>query len=61
MIMCGIKRSTPTHENFIGDLDEFRLEGEPRSAEWIKACYDDQRGGLTLISFHPAGTMMIIR
>ena len=46
---------------FTGGLDELRLETVGRSAEWIKACYDDQRGGLTMISFHPAGTMMSIR
>ena len=46
---------------FKGGVDELRLETVGRSADWIKACYDDQRGALTVLSFHPAGTIMSIR
>ena len=46
---------------FTGGMDELRLETVGRSADWIKACYDDQRGALTTISFHPAGTLMSFR
>ena len=46
---------------FRGGLDELRLETVGRSADWIKACYDDQRGALTAISFHPAGIIVSFR
>ena len=58
-LMLG--RSPSELNLFTGGLDELRLETVGRSAEWIKACYDDQRGGLTTISFHPAGTLMSFR
>lgn len=43
----------PNNECFRGDIDEFRIEGEPRSADWIKACYQTQfarRGRLTRLA-----------
>ena len=46
---------------FKGGLDELRLETVGHSAAWFKACYDDQRGALTTISFHPVGTLMSFR
>ena len=50
---------TPNYENFIGDIDEFRLEGEPRSADWIRACYQTQfarRGNVTRLTPPAFGT-----
>ena len=56
-----VGRSPGGGDLFKGGLDELRLETVGRSADWIKACYDDQRGALTTISFHPAGSVMSIR
>ena len=36
--------STTRTQSFYGLLDEFRIENEPRSADWIYASYRNQRG-----------------
>ncbi|MBR2839624.1 MAG: LamG domain-containing protein, partial [Kiritimatiellae bacterium] len=46
---------------FKGGLDELRLETTGRSAEWIKACYDDQRGAFTEVRIRPIGAVISIR
>ena len=56
-----VGRSPGGGDLFKGGLDELRLETVGRSADWIKACYDDQRGALTTISFRPAGIIMSLR
>ena len=56
-----VGRSPGGGDLFKGGLDELRLETVGRSADWIKACYDDQRGALTAISFHPAGIIVSLR
>ena len=43
-LTMGSQRWAPTAESFYGDLDEFRMELEPRSADWIYASYRTQRG-----------------
>lgn len=40
----GSERWAPSTKSFYGDLDEFRIELEPRSADWIYANYRTQRG-----------------
>ncbi|MBQ3288636.1 MAG: DUF2341 domain-containing protein [Kiritimatiellae bacterium] len=40
----GGERWAPSANSFYGDLDEFRIELEPRSADWIYANYRTQRG-----------------
>ena len=40
----GSERWAPSKNSFYGDLDEFRIELEPRSADWIYANYRTQRG-----------------
>ena len=56
-----VGRSPGGSDLFKGGLDELRLETVGRSAEWIKACYDDQRGGLAAIRFYPAGTLLSVK
>jgi hypothetical protein len=36
-------------EFFQGFLDEVRISGTARSADWIKLCYENQRGGSTVV------------
>ena len=43
-ITMGSERWAPSKNSFYGDLDEFRIELEPRSADWIYANYRTQRG-----------------
>ena len=38
---------------FTGVIDETRVESVPRSADWVKACYDSQRENATLGVFGP--------
>lgn len=40
----GGSASSPAANCFIGDLDEFRIENTPRSADWIYADFRTQRG-----------------
>ena len=60
-LRVGRAPNNPNGNLFKGGLDELRLETVGHSAAWFKACYDDQRGALTTISFHPAGTLMSFR
>jgi len=50
---------------FEGKLDEFRISDTVRSADWIKACYDNQVQGSTFAEysdlFSPKGTLLIVR
>ena len=53
-------RSPGSVNLFRGGLDELRLETVGRSAEWVKACYDDQRGALTEMRYYPTGVSISI-
>ncbi|MBR1587458.1 MAG: DUF2341 domain-containing protein, partial [Kiritimatiellae bacterium] len=43
-VTMGGSRSAARAQSFYGHLDEFRIEGECRSADWIYASYRNQRG-----------------
>ena len=45
---------------FKGALDEYRVEKTVRSAAWIKACYDNQAGGLVSVGDTVAPGMLLI-
>ena len=50
---------------FFGTLDETRIESAVRSADWIKACYDNQRQDSDFVTFGevaapPGGTLIMI-
>jgi hypothetical protein len=42
---------------FSGVLDETRVESTPRSADWVKACYDSQRENSMFFIYHPASAL----
>jgi len=51
---------------FHGTLDETRIESTVRSADWIKACYDNQREDSAFVTFSqvdapPSGTLIMLR
>ena len=45
---------------FKGALDEYRVEKAVRSAAWIKACYDNQTGGLVSVGDTVAPGMILL-
>ena len=59
MLMLG--RSPGGSDRFEGCLDELRLELVERSAEWVKACYDDQRGAFASIRHFSPRTVFSLR
>ena len=50
------RMETTTANYFPGTLDEVRLSQTARSANWIKASYDNQKPGSTLLTVAPATT-----
>lgn len=49
---------------FVGSLDEYRFERRGRSAEWIKACYDNQKSGSVFAKVGPTayrGLAIVVR
>ena len=50
---------------FNGDIDEARISSVVRSADWIKACYDNQKLGSTFARYTdvhvPQGMLLIVR
>ena len=54
-------RSPGGSDRFEGCLDELRLELVERSAEWVKACYDDQRGAFASIRHFSPRTVFSLR
>ncbi|MBD3392110.1 MAG: DUF2341 domain-containing protein, partial [Chitinivibrionales bacterium] len=48
-------RPGQTNQNYLqGYLDEFRVSSAPRSADWIKLCYQNQQSSQTLVDFGPS-------
>jgi hypothetical protein len=45
---------------FKGILDETRIESVARSADWIKACFDNQREQAEVYPAPPSGTIILI-
>ena len=54
---------------FEGTIDEARISSSARSADWVKACYDNQSGGSfvgyspveTSVEPSPGGLMLIVK
>ena len=44
-----------------GQVDELRFESVRRSADWVKACYLNQKGALVSVNVAYPGVMMIVR
>ena len=59
ILMLG--RAPGGGNRFEGCIDELRLETAGRSAEWVKACYDDQRGAFASIRHFSPGTVFTLR
>ena len=56
----------PSNDEYLsGVVDEVRVCNRMRSADWIKACYDNQVQGSTFVEysdlFSPKGTLLILR
>ena len=54
----SLGQTTGEGNKFKGQVDELRFEGVRRSADWVKACYMNQKGSLVGVS--PANTGMTI-
>ena len=54
----SLGQTTGQGNKFKGLVDELRFESVKRSADWVKACYLNQKGAL--VSVRSANTGMII-
>lgn len=64
VVSMGTQRQAPTSEAFSGALDEFRIETEPRSADWIAACAHTQcaqRDGVARLTLPAFGSACDVR
>ena len=51
IIGIGCTQVPPNHQKFANYLDEFRIAGRARSADWIRAEYDNQKPDSAFLSF----------